>query len=90
MYVGVRPLVHLFGLFHMLRSSRRSASPIGGYYFQHRTKGPAVYIATLIPGKWDHWRDDWVIMLEEAHDWMELPTTTLMGHRSGWEKVPDL
>jgi hypothetical protein len=54
MYVGVQLLVRLFRLFHMLRSSGKRSSPISGYYFQHRTMGPAVYITALIPGKWDH------------------------------------
>jgi hypothetical protein len=56
-YVGVQPSVRLFRLFHVLRYSRKRASPIGGYYFQHRTKGPVVYITALTPSKWDHWRD---------------------------------
>jgi hypothetical protein len=90
MYMGVRPLVCLFGLFHMLRSSRKRACPIDGYYFQHRTKGLALYIATLTLSKWDRWRDDWVIMQAEVHDRLELPTAAPMGRRSGWEKVPNL
>jgi hypothetical protein len=62
MYVGMWPSMHLFWLFHMLRSFEKWVSPISGYYFQHRTKGPTVYIAALTPIKWDHWRDDWAIM----------------------------
>jgi hypothetical protein len=89
-YVGMRPLVRLFRLFHVLRSSEKRAFPIGDYYFQHSTKGPAVYIATLTPGKWDHWRDDWMIMLAEVHDRLVLPTATPTGRCSGWVKVPNL
>jgi hypothetical protein len=74
----------------MCHALLKKSTPIGSYYFQHRTKGPAMYIAALIPGKWDHWRDDWVVMQEEVHDRLELPTTALMGHRSGWEKVLNL
>jgi hypothetical protein len=33
MYVGMRPSMRLFWLFHMLLSSEKRASPIGGYYF---------------------------------------------------------
>jgi hypothetical protein len=33
MYVGVRPSMHLFRLFHIMRSSRKRASLIGDYYF---------------------------------------------------------
>jgi hypothetical protein len=90
MYVGMRLLVCLFSLFHVLRSSRKRASPIGSYHFQHRTKGLVVYIAALTPSKWDHRRNDWVIMQAEIHDRLELPTAVSMGRRNGWEKVPDL
>jgi hypothetical protein len=58
MYMGMWPSVCLFRLFHVLRYSWRSAGPIGGYYFQYRTKGPATYITTLSPDKWYCWRDD--------------------------------
>jgi hypothetical protein len=57
MYVGVWPSVCLLRLFHVLRSSGKRVPPIDGYYFQHTTKGPTVYIAALNPSKWDHWRD---------------------------------
>jgi hypothetical protein len=90
MYVSVRPLVRLFRLFHVLHSFRKRVSPIGGYYFQHRTKGPAVYITALTPGKWDQWRDDWVIMQVEVNDRLELLTATPTGSHSGWERVPNL
>jgi hypothetical protein len=56
-YVGVQPSVRLFRLFHVLRYSRKRVSPIGGYYFQHMTKGLVVYITALTPSKWDRWRD---------------------------------
>jgi hypothetical protein len=44
MYVVVRPSMCLFRLFHMVCSSEKRASPTGGYYFQHITKGSVVYI----------------------------------------------
>jgi hypothetical protein len=53
MYVCVRSSVHLFWRFHMLHSSKRNPAPLGGYYFQHRTKGPSMYIVALSPGRWD-------------------------------------
>jgi hypothetical protein len=53
MYMGVHLSVHLFRLFHVLCSSRKRVSPISGYYFQHWTKGPDVYITALSPNKWD-------------------------------------
>jgi hypothetical protein len=45
MYVCVRPSVRLFWLFFMLWASRRSSSHLGAYYFQHRGKSSATYIA---------------------------------------------
>jgi hypothetical protein len=49
-----------------------------------------MYITTLRLSKWDHWREDWVIMQIDAHNWLELSTTAPMGHRSDWENVLDL
>jgi hypothetical protein len=83
MYVGVRSSVRLFWLFHVLRSSEKRASPLSGYYLQHRTKGLAMYIAALSPGKWDHWRADWVIMQAEVHDRLELPIAASTGSYNG-------
>jgi hypothetical protein len=54
MFVGVRPSVHLFYRFHMLRVVSKHPSHIGGYFFQHRTKGPSRYIPTLSPSKWEY------------------------------------
>jgi hypothetical protein len=90
MHVGVRSSVRLFRLFHVLRSSRKRAFPIGGYYFQNRTKGTTVYITAITPDNWDRWKDDLVIMQAEVHDRLELLTIALTGHHSSWEKVPDL
>jgi hypothetical protein len=49
LYVGVRPLVHLFRLYHVLRSTGRDAGPISIYNFQHRVNGHAPYIAAVTP-----------------------------------------
>jgi hypothetical protein len=62
MFVGVRPLVHLFRRFHVLRPVNRQPPHLGGYYFQHRAKGFSKYLAALNPGKWEHWRQDWVLV----------------------------
>jgi hypothetical protein len=51
MYMCVRPSVRLFWRFHVLHSSKRNPVPLGGYYFQHQTKGPSVCIAALSLGK---------------------------------------
>jgi hypothetical protein len=89
MYVGVWPSVRLFRLYHVLHSTGHDAGPIGGYYFHHRVKGPTSYITTITHGKWDHWRQDWVVMQGKVHDRVVLPTVT-SSNRSCWEKVPDL
>jgi hypothetical protein len=90
MYVGVRPSVCLFRLFHVLCSFAERASPLYGYYFQHRSRGSAVYITALTPGEWDHWRDDWVIKWVQVHDRLKMSTTAPMGSHTGWERVPAL
>jgi hypothetical protein len=44
----------------------------------------------LIPGKWDCWTNDWVIMQAEVHDQLELTTTVSTASRNGRERVPNL
>jgi hypothetical protein len=44
----------------------------------------------LSPGKWDRWREDWVIAQMNFHDRLELPIGASIGKRDLWEKVPDL
>jgi hypothetical protein len=41
-----------------------------------------MYIAPLSSGKWDHWRDDWVIVQTEVHDRLALPIDEPTGRRS--------
>jgi hypothetical protein len=50
----------------------------------------AAYITPLTPGKWDCWREDWVIVKTDIHDRRELLTSAPMSKRSHWERVPDL
>jgi hypothetical protein len=52
-YVGVRPLVRLFGHFFVLKAVSPRPSLIGGYYFQRRTQGYANYITSISPGRWE-------------------------------------
>jgi hypothetical protein len=40
-----------------------------------------VCIAALSLGKWDCWKEDWVIMQADAHDRLVLPTMAPMAHR---------
>jgi hypothetical protein len=62
MFMGVRPSVHLFQCFHVLCPVNKQLPCLGGYYFQHRTKGPSKYIAALNPGRWECWREGWVLV----------------------------
>jgi hypothetical protein len=62
MFVGVRLSVHLFQRFYMLHLVNKHLPRLSGYYFQHRTKGPSKYITTLSPNRWQHWREDWVLV----------------------------
>jgi hypothetical protein len=61
-FMGVRSSMHLFQRFHVLHPVNKWLSHLGGYYFQHWTKGPFKYIATLNPDMWEHWREDWVLV----------------------------
>jgi hypothetical protein len=62
-FVGVRSSVRLFRCFHMLRPVNKQPPRLGGYYFQHRTKGPSKYITALSPGRWERWRDELKLMV---------------------------
>jgi hypothetical protein len=62
MFVSVWPSVSLFRLFHVLRWSGKGSGLISAYYFQLWAKGTITYIMPNTPGKWDHWREDWVIV----------------------------
>jgi hypothetical protein len=58
MYVCVWVSVRLFRRLHVMHSAKKSPSPLGGCYFQHRAKGRSTYITTLSLDKWDCWRED--------------------------------
>jgi hypothetical protein len=62
MFIRVRLSVHLFQHFYVLRLVNKQPPRLGGYYFQHRTKGPSRYITALSPNRWEHWREDWVLV----------------------------
>jgi hypothetical protein len=75
MFVGVRPSVHLFRRFFVMKAASQRPPLIGGYYFACRTQGPSRYIAPISPGRWERWREDWALMQADAHD-------RLVGERS--------
>jgi hypothetical protein len=62
MYVGVRPSVRLFRRFFVLKVASPRPPLIGGHYFQRRTPGHARYIAPISLGRWERWREDWVLV----------------------------
>jgi hypothetical protein len=68
MLVGVRPLVSLFQLFHVMRPMNKQPPHLSSYYFQHWTKDSLKYLTALSPGRWERWREDWVLVQADAHD----------------------
>jgi hypothetical protein len=52
MFIGVRPSIPLFQLFHLLRWAGKGTNLVSPYYFQLRAKGPVAYIVAVSPCKW--------------------------------------
>jgi hypothetical protein len=73
MFVGVRPSVRLFRRFFVMKAVSQRPLLIGGYYFARRTQGPSRYIAPVSLGRWERWREDWVLMQADAHDRLVIP-----------------
>jgi hypothetical protein len=90
MFVGMRPSVWLFRRFFVLKVASQHPPLISGYYFQHRTQGHACYIAPISPGRWEHWREDWVLVQADAHDWITLSVDAPTLNSIEWVKDPDL
>jgi hypothetical protein len=44
------------------------------------------YIATLRPGTWEHWREDWVLVQIDAHERLMLSTAVKMTPHVDWEQ----
>jgi hypothetical protein len=53
-------------------------------------KGPSKYITTLSPGRWERWREDWVLVQTDAHEWLTLPTAAPTAPCVDWEQDPGL
>jgi hypothetical protein len=49
-----------------------------------------VYIAPISPDKWDHWREDWVVIWADIHDRLVLSTESPMAMKIAWEEIPKL
>jgi hypothetical protein len=90
MFMRVQLSVRLFRRFFILKAVSQRPPLIGGYYFQCRTHGHAHYIAPISPGRWEHWREDWVLVQADAHDWLALPAGALTLDRTVWMKDPSL
>jgi hypothetical protein len=90
MYVGVQPSVRLFRCFFMLKVVSQRPPLIGGYYFQRRTQGHAHYIAPISPGRWERWREDWVLVQADVHDRLTLPIDGPTLDRTEWVRDPGL
>jgi hypothetical protein len=86
----MRPLVCLFRRFHELHVTCKHPPRFGGYYFQHRTKGPSKYIPAHSPSKWERWREDWVLVQTDANERLVLPTATPSAPRADWGQDPEL
>jgi hypothetical protein len=85
-FVGVRPLVRLFWWFHVLRPVNRRPSRLGGYYFQHRTKGSSKYLAALGLVRWERWREDRVLVQAVTHEQLTLSTAAPTAPCVNWER----
>jgi hypothetical protein len=74
MFVGMRPSIPIFQLFHVLRWAGKGMNLIGTYYFQLRARGPVAYTTAVSPDKCDRWREDWAIVWADPHDHLVLPS----------------
>jgi hypothetical protein len=90
MFVGVRPSVRLFRRFFVMKAARQRPPLIGGYYFARRTQGPSRYIAPVSPGRWERWREDWVLIQVDAHDRVMIPAAAPTLNCAEWGKDPRL
>jgi hypothetical protein len=68
MFMGVRSLVRLFRWFHVLRPVNRKPPRLDGYYFRHQTKGSLKYLTALSSGRWERWREDWMLVQADTHE----------------------
>ncbi|KAJ1268715.1 hypothetical protein BS78_07G156400 [Paspalum vaginatum] len=77
MFVGVPPCVTLFRHFFSVRCFGRSSTEIGRYYFLLKgSGGRSTYLPTFASAKWEHWRNDWVIVRAEPNDRLALPDSS--------------
>jgi hypothetical protein len=49
-------------------------------------KGSSKYLTALSPNRWEHWREDWVLLQADTHEWL----TRAPPPHVNWEQDPDL
>jgi hypothetical protein len=76
-FIYTRSLVTLFWMLHVLWWSKKGSGLIGAYYFQ-------------LWAKWDHWREDCVVIWANVHDRLVLLIESLMAQKTAWEETPML
>jgi hypothetical protein len=89
-FMGVCPCITIFKHFYTLVRSGRSKCSIGAYYFQLRHGMSSSYISAFSNAKWEDWRADWVIIMTDANDRLEVPTEGPLIDRSSWKAKPSL
>ncbi|KAJ1296613.1 hypothetical protein BS78_01G315200 [Paspalum vaginatum] len=92
MFVGVPPCVTLFRHFFSVRCSGRCPTEIGRYYFLLKgSGGRSTYLPTFASAKWEHWRNDWVIIRAEPNDRLALPDSgPVVASLPEWSATTDL
>jgi hypothetical protein len=90
MYVGVWPSVLLFWRFFVLKAASQHPPLIGGYYIQRQTQDHARYITPISLGRWERWREDWVLVQADVPDQLALPVGGSTLDRTEWVKDPGL
>jgi hypothetical protein len=53
-------------------------------------KGSSKYLAALSPSRWEHWREDWVLVQADAHEWLMLSIVVPTAPHTDWEQDPSL
>jgi hypothetical protein len=41
-------------------------------------------------GRWDRWREDWVVLRADVHECLVLPTESPTAKKTAWEETPRL
>jgi hypothetical protein len=90
MFVGVRPCTTIFKHFYSLVGTGKKRGEIGAYYFQLRHGMAGAYIAAFSSSKWEDWREGWVIVADEPHDRLELPSGAPQSDRNTWKVRPTI